>query len=163
MRFRGYKPPKELRVLFIVHYAPLLLIILIGPLTPICKFWYHYDLWEIPLPMLPTIIVGLLIFLGGAIFFMKWEMFWDKTYKGKLVRDGFFKYIRHPHYSSLLIIGLGLALFFYSIAALAIALIAFPIMAWSVIDEEKRLLKQYGKEYEEYMKKVKWRLIPGIF
>lgn len=163
MRFRGYKPPRELRALFIIHYAPLLLIIMIGPLTPICRFFYHFRFWEISLPMIPTIVSGMIVFLGGAIFFMKWEMFWDKTYKGQLVTDGFFRYIRHPHYSSLLIIGLGLALFFYSLLALLIAIIAFPIMAVSVIDEEKKLLKQYGKEYEDYMKRVRWRLIPWIF
>ena len=30
-------------------------------------------------------------------------------------------------------------------------------------DEEKLLIKQYGKEYKEYMKKVPWRMIPKIF
>lgn len=163
MKLRGYTPPKELRPLFIIHYSPLLLIILLGPLTPFCKYWYGVSLWQIPLPMMPTVILGFIIFLGGAIFFIKWEMFWDKTYRGQLVTDGFFRYVRHPHYSSVLIIGLGLALFFYSLLALAIALFAFPLMAISVIDEEKRLIKKYGKEYEEYMRRVRWRLIPGIF
>ncbi len=163
MMFRDYRPPKELRALFIAHYSPLLLIIMLGPLTPVCKFWYQFSFWEIPLPMIPTVIAGFLIFLGGAIFFIKWEMFWTKVYKGQLVTEGFFKYMRHPHYSSLLIMGLGLALFFYSLLALIISLLAFPLMAWSVIDEEKHLLRQYGKEYEEYMRRVKWRLIPGIF
>ncbi|HDO19574.1 MAG TPA: isoprenylcysteine carboxylmethyltransferase family protein, partial [Thermoplasmatales archaeon] len=69
----------------------------------------------------------------------------------------------HPHYSSLLIIGLGLGIFFYSLLTLVIAILAFPLMIWSVIDEEKYLLKEYGKEYEDYMKEVRWRLIPGIF
>ena len=161
--FRDYRPPKEVRALFIIHYSPLLLIIMIGPLTPICRFWYGLSFWEIPLPMLPTVIAGLLIFIGGALFFMKWEMFWERTYRGQLVTEGFFRYIRHPHYSSLLMIGVGLALFFYSLIALLISLLAFPIMAVSVIDEEKRLIERYGEDYIEYMRKVKWRLIPWIF
>ena len=77
--------------------------------------------------------------------------------------EGIFQYIRHPHYTSLLIVGFGLALFFCSLAALLIAIIAIPIMIWSIIDEEKLLIKQYGKEYKEYMKKVPWRMIPKIF
>ena len=40
-----YRPPKELRALFIVHYAPLLLIILVGPLTA------FYGVWELPTPL----------------------------------------------------------------------------------------------------------------
>ena len=62
-----------------------------------------------------------------------------------------------------LIIGFGMALFFYSLAALFIALLAVPIMIWSIIDEEKQLIKQYSEEYKKYMRKVPWRIIPKIF
>ncbi|HDO19217.1 MAG TPA: hypothetical protein ENG74_00655, partial [Thermoplasmatales archaeon] len=58
----NYRPPKELRALFIVHYMPLLLIILLGPLTPICKFVYNIDFWTLPLPIVPTILTGMFIF-----------------------------------------------------------------------------------------------------
>jgi protein-S-isoprenylcysteine O-methyltransferase Ste14 len=143
--------------LFIVHYAPLLLIILIGPLTA------YYGVWEIPLPKLIIVILGCIIFLLGAFVYFKWEIFWHKTYKGQLVTTGIFQYIRHPHYTSLLIIGFGLALFFYSVFALIIAAVAIPIMIWSIIDEEKLLIKQYGEPYKEYMKKVPWRMILKVF
>ncbi|UCF12864.1 MAG: isoprenylcysteine carboxylmethyltransferase family protein [Thermoplasmatales archaeon] len=152
-----YRPPKELRALFIVHYAPILLIILTGPLTAI------YGVWEIPTDKIATIIAGILIFLIGAWVYFKWEIFWDKTYKGQLITDGIFEYIRHPHYTSLLIVGFGLALFFFSLFALLIAVMAIPIMIWSIIDEEKLLIKQYGNEYKKYMEKVPWRIIPKIF
>jgi protein-S-isoprenylcysteine O-methyltransferase Ste14 len=152
-----YKPPKELRALFIVHYAPLLLIILLGPLTA------YYGVWELPLPKLISIILGLLIFLLGTYVYFKWEIFWHKTYKGQLVTGGIFQYIRHPHYTSVLIVGFGLALFFYSTAAFFIALISIPIMVWSILDEEKVLIRQYGEPYKEYMKKVPWRIIPRVF
>ena len=152
-----YKPPKELRALFIVHYSPLLLIILIGPLTA------AHEIWELPINKIATIIIGILIFLFGTFVYFKWEIFWHKTYSGQLVTGGIFQYIRHPHYTSILIIGFGLALFFFSLFALLIAIIAIPIMIWSIIDEEKLLIKQYGEEYKDYMKKVPWRLIPKIF
>jgi protein-S-isoprenylcysteine O-methyltransferase Ste14 len=152
-----YKPPKELRALFIVHYAPLLLIILTGPLTAIA------GVWEISTEKITTITVGIIIFLIGTYIYFKWERFWHKIYKGQLITTGIFQYIRHPHYTSLLIIGFGLAMFFYSLFALAIAIIAIPIMIWSILDEEKLLKKQYSKEYKKYMKKVPWRLVPKIF
>lgn len=155
--FLDYKPPKKLRALFIVHYAPLLLMIMIGPLTIL------YNIWKMPLDWWLAILIGFIVFLIGSFVYFKWEIYWHKTYKGQLVTEGIFEYIRHPHYTSLLIIGFGLAIFFNSYAAVLIAIIAVPIMIWSIIDEEKLLIKQYGKEYEEYMRKVRWRMIPKIF
>ena len=152
-----YRSPKELRALFIVHYAPLLLIIMIGPLTAIV------GVWEIPANKLVTIITGMVVFLLGTFVYFKWEIFWHKTYKGQLVTGGIFQYIRHPHYTSLLIVGFGLAFFFYSLFAIAIAVIAIPIMIWSILDEEKLLIKQYGEDYKKFMEKVPWRIIPKIF
>ena len=77
-----YKPPKELRALFIIHYAPLLLIIMIGPLTA------YFNVWEIPINKIYTIVSGLLIFIFGTIVYFKWEIFWYKTYQGQLVTNG---------------------------------------------------------------------------
>jgi len=155
--FLNYKPPKKLRALFIIHYSPLLLIIMIGPLS------WIFGVWIIPIDMILCVILGLAIFLIGTYIYFKWEIFWYKTYKGQLVTDGIFQYIRHPHYTSLLIIGFGLSVFFCSLSAFIIALIAVPIMILSIIDEEKLLKKQYGEDYIRYMKNVPWRLIPRIF
>ena len=152
-----YRPPKNLRALFIVHYAPLLLIIMIGPLTAM------FGSWEIPVNKIVTVPAGITIFLFGTFIYFKWEMFWHRTYKGQLVTGGIFQYIRHPHYTSLLIIGFGLALFFHSFVALLIATIAVPIMIWSIIDEEKLLIRQYGEDYKVFMRQVPWRIIPKIF
>ena len=116
-----YKPPKKLRALFIAHYAPLLLIILIGPMTAM------FGIFEIPFNKIFTIILGVTIFLIGSYIYFKWEIFWYKVYEGQLVKDGIFKIIRHPHYASILIVGFGLALFFYSIIALIFSLLAVPL------------------------------------
>ncbi len=152
-----YRPPKELRALFILHYAPLLLIILVGPLTA------FYGVWELPFSKLVSILLGVGIFLAGTFVYFKWEIFWHRTYKGQLVTGGIFQYIRHPHYTSVLIVGFGLAFFFYSLFALVVAVIAIPIMIWSILDEERLLTRQYGVAYQEYMKTVRWRIVPGIF
>jgi protein-S-isoprenylcysteine O-methyltransferase Ste14 len=146
--FQNYKPPRNLRTLFIVHYAPLLLIILIGPITPL------YEIWKIQASVIISVTLGVIIFILGAFLYFKWEIFWEKNYHGQLITEGIFKYIRHPHYTSLLIIGFGLAFFFNSIAGLLIAIIAIPIMIISIIDEERLLIKQYVEEYIELMKKT---------
>jgi protein-S-isoprenylcysteine O-methyltransferase Ste14 len=133
------------------------MMILIGPITPL------YGIWKLPIHVLISITTGIIIFIIGAFVYFKWEIFWEKNYQGQLLTEGIFRYIRHPHYTSLLIVGFGLAFFFYSTAALVIAVIAVPIMMISIIDEEKLLIKQYGKEYIEFMKKTPWRIIPYIF
>ncbi len=153
----NYRPPKRLRALFIAHYAPLLLIILIGPMTTL------FHVFAFPFPEIPTRAAGLIIFFIGAFVYLKWEHYWYKTYSGQLVTGGIFQYIRHPHYASLLIIGFALSFFFYSIAAFGIAILSVPLMIWSTIDEEHLLLRQYNEEYKLYMKQVPWRLIPRIF
>ena len=155
--FMEYKPPKKIRALFIIHYAPLIMMILIGPITPI------FGIWKITTSILLSILLGIIVFLIGAYIYFKWEIFWQKNYKGQLITDGIFKKIRHPHYTSLLLIGFGLAFFFNSIIALLIAIVAIPIMIISIIDEEKLLIKQYGKKYKEFMERTPWRIIPGIF
>jgi protein-S-isoprenylcysteine O-methyltransferase Ste14 len=157
MSFFQYKPPKTIRALFIIHYAPLLLIIMIGPQS------VYYQTFLLPLPALYTIVPGMIIFILGAIFYFKWEYFWYHNYQGQLVTDGIFSHIRHPHYTTLIIIGYGLALFFNSLLSLIIATIAIPIMMISIIDEEKHLLKQYGIQYESFMKRTPWRMIPKLF
>lgn len=152
-----YKPPKTLRALFIAHYAPTLLIIMIGPLTGL------FGVWKIPIDLIFSIILGIIIFLLGTFVYFKWEIHWTKTYKGQLVTDGIFKYIRHPHYTSVLVVNFGLALFFYSTAATLIATLSIPLMIWSIFDEEKLLIRQYGEEYKKFMKKTPYRIIPKIF
>ncbi len=145
-----YKPPKNLRALFIAHYAPTLLIIMIGPLTGL------FGVWQIPTNLIFSIILGIVIFLLGTFVYFKWEIHWTKTYNGQLVTDGIFKYIRHPHYTSVLVVNFGLAFFFYSTAAVLIATLSIPLMIWSILDEEKLLIN-------EFMKKTPHRIIPKIF
>lgn len=153
----SYKPPKNLRALFIIHYAPLLLIILTGPLTA------TFSVFEFPFNKLITIFSGVTILVIGFYIYWKWQFFWYREYNGHLVTGGLFKNVRHPHYASIVLIGIGLAFFFYSLFAFVVSIIAIPIMIVSILDEEKLLLKKYGKEYEEFMRKTRWRMIPKIF
>jgi len=144
-------------MLFIIHYMPLLLMIFLGPLTPL------YGIWILPTPLLPTVLLGICIFIAGTLFYFKWEFFWNKHYHGQLVTDGIFCYIRHPHYTSLIIIAYGLSLFFYSTIAVFLATLSIPIMIISILDEEKLLIRQYGEEYKKFMKDTPYRMVPKLF
>ena len=85
---------------------------------------------------------------------------WEKT--SKLVTVGLYRYIRHPMYSSLLLLGWGM--FFKSLswldAGLAILCTIFLVATARV--EERENTKYFGDEYVEYMKQTKM-FIPFLF
>lgn len=152
-----YKIPKEVRALFIIHYMPLLLIIFVGPMT------FFKDVYKIFAEYTISLIIGTILLAIGYTIFISWSIFWTKNYHGQLVTTGPFKHVRHPHYTSILILGFGLALFSNSSLALIIAIMAIPIMIISIIDEEKELIRKYGEKYKKYKEEVPYRLIPKIF
>jgi len=79
-----------------------------------------------------------------------------------LVQDGAYRFIRHPMYASLLLLGAGVFLKGPSLvnAALLTGLLAFVTMAGRVEEEEN--LERFGKSYAEYMRSTKM-FIPIIF
>jgi protein-S-isoprenylcysteine O-methyltransferase Ste14 len=72
-----------------------------------------------------------------------------------LVVSGPYKYTRNPMLFGTLLIYLAFALFMNSITAVVLIGAIFIFMLTVVVKmEEKRLLKDFGKPYEEYRKKV---------
>ncbi len=74
---------------------------------------------------------------------------------------GLYKYVRHPIYSSYLLLYLGYAInnpSFYN----GVILVAALILQIARIYREEALLKRDGS-YKEYAAKVRWRLVPGVF
>jgi len=85
----------------------------------------------------------------------------DVATGAKLIKKGPYKYIRHPMYSSLLIICLGL--FLTNIYSMTIFFFVFLIIVLNLkIIYEENLLKIFFPAYKNYMKKTK-KLIPFIF
>jgi protein-S-isoprenylcysteine O-methyltransferase Ste14 len=78
-----------------------------------------------------------------------------------LVISGVYRYIRHPLYSSLLLLGTGV--FFKEITWLtaACALVNVWAMVATAKTEEREMLKKFGDEYTRYMKRTKM-FIPFI-
>jgi protein-S-isoprenylcysteine O-methyltransferase Ste14 len=80
----------------------------------------------------------------------------------KLVTTGLYKYIRHPMYGSLLILGLGM--FLKSISwqsSLLIVIIAIALFITCKV-EEKEMMKKFGEEYKVYISKTKM-FIPYLY
>lgn len=98
--------------------------------------------------------IGLSLILSG--WYTIYKNYWSKeTGKGSLVRSGIYKYIRHPQYTGLLLISLGMIADWATLPMLLL----FPVMVYMYVRlarrEERDMLDEFGSQYREYMKNTK--------
>lgn len=80
----------------------------------------------------------------------------------KVVEKGPYRLVRHPSYTGILLILVGVGLAFQSLAAVLVMLLMFSVAYGHRINEEEEVLvSELGEEYVKYMKRTK-RLIPYI-
>lgn len=86
------------------------------------------------------------------------------TYKENhgLVTDGPYKFVRHPIYTSLILMFIGTILYYGSLFVFIIFIIMTSIFIWRIKREEKIMINLFGKKYLDYMKRTK-KLIPLIY
>ena len=80
----------------------------------------------------------------------------------KVVSTGLYGVVRHPMYAVTLLLFLSMPLMLGSWPAFFIFLCYPAIIVKRLLDEEKMLVKELDG-YEEYMQKVKYRLIPFVW
>jgi protein-S-isoprenylcysteine O-methyltransferase Ste14 len=80
----------------------------------------------------------------------------------KVISNGLYGVVRHPMYSGAVLLFIGSPLLLGSIWGLVIGFLLIMTLAIRIFGEEK-MLKQELPGYDEYMNKVRWRLIPLIF
>lgn len=74
---------------------------------------------------------------------------------GKLIKSGIFAYSRNPFFVSILLLFLGISLFFCTPFFIGIFVLSFLAIHLFILKEEKFMLENYGKEYREYVGKVR--------
>ena len=115
--------------------------------------------------------VSLLLLVGGLV--IRWAAiltlgrFFDTSVAiqqdHRLVRTGLFRLVRHPSYSGLLLVLLGLGLSFGNWLSLAVIVVPFmAALIYRIRVEESSLVEVFGQDYVEYCKSTKC-LLPGIF
>ena len=72
-----------------------------------------------------------------------------------LVTSGIYKYIRHPLYSSLLLLGWGVFFKAPSQTGITLVLIATLLLNATAKADEAECIKTFGTDYQEYMKQSK--------
>jgi protein-S-isoprenylcysteine O-methyltransferase Ste14 len=81
----------------------------------------------------------------------------------RLIRTGLYRLVRHPSYSGLLLVFLGLGLSLGNWLSVAVVVIPFfAVLLYRIRVEESSLVEALGQDYVEYCKTTK-RLLPGIF
>ena len=80
----------------------------------------------------------------------------------RVISTGPYAYVRHPMYASALFYLVGTPLTLGSYWGLLALAVMLPFLVWRLFDEERFLTRDLPG-YSDYLRKVRWRLIPGIF
>ncbi len=93
-----------------------------------------------------------LVIIGFAIMWKSWKLIHGE--KGGLVTEGSYAYVRHPQYSGLFIVMIGMLIQWPTI----ITAVMFPVLIYVYYRlskrEEAEMLIQFGDEYRRYMEKT---------
>lgn len=144
-----------------------ILAVLIG--TILAAFLLQEMRYEAFAPVLK--MVGTVLFAAG-VFLRFWGILHLKSQftrhvtvreGDEIVSTGPYRKLRHPLYTGLFFIAIGMPLYFTSPVA---AVVGGALMVWALLKridyEEKLLVEKFGGQYEQWMKQ-RARLIPFIY
>lgn len=116
-----------------------------------------------------AVIAASAVFLAAYVLYA--EVLRENTYLSrtikvqenqKVIDTGLYAVVRHPMYSATLLLFLAMPLVLGSVYAF-IVFLAYPFIIFKRIKDEETLLEKELPGYGEYMKKVRYRLIPFIW
>ncbi len=79
-----------------------------------------------------------------------------------VVQTGPYRIVRHPMYAGAIPLMIGMPLWLGSVAGALLASVPLGILALRIVGEE-RLLSRELPGYEQYTRKVRWRLVPFVW
>ena len=107
-------------------------------------------------------IVGASLFVAAIIVSIKLYLFRRKRDRDVLITDGMYGVVRHRHYLPILMIIFAFLMVRQTYLNLFFLVLAFLLVHLAIKKDEEELKKR-NKEYEEYIEKVHWRLIPKVY
>ncbi len=110
------------------------------------------------------LLLGLAISSWGLQALGRYYSNYVVIYQGhQLVERGPYKFVRHPIYTGVFLVSVGVGLAVQSWAAVVLmAIVTSVAYGYRIPVEEKALISEFGEQYVSYSRRVK-RLIPFIF
>jgi len=158
-----------LNLFIILIVTPLVAILLIKKASGLIELTQIHVAKRWLLIILET--AGILFFFFGNILQCWSRVFLSHSFRlggvapraeDKFVTSGPYGLVRHPMYTAVLLMSLGLALLVQSIFILALFVMLAIFILLLIPEEESQLRDAYGDTYSEYRQKVK-ALIPFIY
>jgi protein-S-isoprenylcysteine O-methyltransferase Ste14 len=152
---------------FLKHYKKFTTRTLIKYFIILFLFYFYiagyFDFAQLDFNIYFRLIVGIIIiFLGMFLLFLahsylrtNWSPIIEKKFSKSrsLIKSGPYKYIRHPIYTASFISLLGLFILTANWLLTGIPLIILVLFySYKIPKEEKELINNFGKRYEDYMK-----------
>jgi len=126
--------------------------------------------WSPDFPLWLKILGGIVLIVSSFLFFRAYA---DNTFVSPLVRiqaerkqrvvsTGVYGFVRHPMYLGGILLFLGAPMLLSSMCGILIGVLVSCLLVARIIGEERMLVKEL-EGYADYIKKVKYRLIPFIW
>lgn len=132
----------------------------------LCGLDYRYDWSQVPRWII--CVASVLLLVGYAMYaeVMRENAYLSRTIEvqegQQLIDTGMYAVVRHPMYSATIIVYMAIPLVLGSLWAL-ILMLFYPLVIVIRIQNEEQLLVQELPGYREYQKRVKYKIIPGIW
>ncbi len=142
--------------------APIIIVTVIAIILSFLKIIPVYSIKEINFILN---VLGAFLIILGAIFWIsavRKSDIDDNIRQNNLVTTGIYGYVRHPIYAAFLYAVTGLILISNNLLLFVLPVVYWIILTIAMIKtEEKWLFDLYGKDYEDYSKRVN-RFIPKV-
>lgn len=118
-----------------------------------------------------AVIVGAAVFIAAMWVFRRthkelgrnWSITLEIREKHELISRGPYAFVRHPMYTSFMLMGLGQAFLLPNWFAGLAGLVGFAILFFLRVDKEERMMLEiFGPQYRDYMDRTK-RIIPYLY
>jgi protein-S-isoprenylcysteine O-methyltransferase Ste14 len=124
---------------------------------------YPASVWAVALG---TIIfaTALWVFrISHKVLGRNWSISLQIREQHRLVSDGPYALVRHPMYTSFLLMALGQAFLLPNLLVDLAGLVGFAVLFFLRVNKEERMmLENFGPQYRDYMKRTK-RIIPYLY
>ncbi len=117
--------------------------------------------------LVPALVpLGIVLFVGGNLFQLWAKLVLRRSFGVAPANRGIkisgpYKFVRHPMYLGYGVVHISIIMLMFWPLNLVIYAIGWWAQILRILAEERVLAQD--PEYAEYMTKVKWRLIPGVF